>query len=271
MHESPLLISYGGGTNSVAMLVGLADLGERPDAIVFSDTGGEKPETYAHIETMDAWCRGRGWPGITVVRYAYASGEVETLEANCLKNRRMPSIAYGFKTCSERWKRRPQERWAATWDVAAAAWAGGSQVVKCIGYDADEPERKARADAVRRGPQDLRRYALRYPLVEWGWGRPECLEAIDRAGLPRPGKSACFFCPSSKPAEIIELADRHPDLLARALVMEDGAERSDGSSIVGLGRYFRWADVVAGDRAQCKLFAPPTETPCDCYDGDGDE
>ena len=35
------IVSYGGGTNSTAMLVGLWERGERPDAIVFADTGGE--------------------------------------------------------------------------------------------------------------------------------------------------------------------------------------------------------------------------------------
>ena len=44
-----IVVSYGGGTNSVAMLVGLHERGLRPDAIVFADTGGEKPNTYGHM------------------------------------------------------------------------------------------------------------------------------------------------------------------------------------------------------------------------------
>jgi len=47
-----LCVSFGGGTNSTAMLIGLWERGIRPDFITFEDTGGEKPHTYKHIEDM---------------------------------------------------------------------------------------------------------------------------------------------------------------------------------------------------------------------------
>jgi hypothetical protein len=251
------------------MLVGLAERGEAPDGIVFADTGGEKPETYVHVGAVDKWCRARGWPGVDVVRHASAAGVVESLEENCLRMGRMPSIAYGYKACSDRWKRRPQERWASTWAPALASWARGEPVTKLIGYDADEPERKQRADELERGPQELARYRYRYPLMEWGWGRRECVGAIARAGLPQPGKSSCFFCPSMRRAEVRALASDHPDLMARALAMEAAAGPSGG--IMGLGRRWSWADLVASDAAQGRLFPEPQiEEPCGCYDG-GDE
>lgn len=34
-----MMVSYGGGTNSTAMLIGMVERGERPDAILFADTG----------------------------------------------------------------------------------------------------------------------------------------------------------------------------------------------------------------------------------------
>lgn len=37
------------------LLVGMAERGVRPDLILFADTGGEKPETYEFVNTMDAW------------------------------------------------------------------------------------------------------------------------------------------------------------------------------------------------------------------------
>ena len=36
-----LVVSFGGGTNSTAMLVGMSERGIIPDAILFADTGGE--------------------------------------------------------------------------------------------------------------------------------------------------------------------------------------------------------------------------------------
>ena len=48
--------------------------------------------------------------------------------------------------------------------------------------------------------------------MEWGWARDDCIQQIEAAGLPQPGKSSCFFCPSMRAEEIIHLRDHHPDL-----------------------------------------------------------
>lgn len=61
--------------------------------------------------------------------------------------------------------------------------------------------------------------------------------AIERAGLPNPGKSACFFCPASKKHEIRELAKLYPELADRAIAMEDNAALD---TVKGLGRSFAW-------------------------------
>ena len=62
--------------------------------------------------------------------------------------------------------------------------------------------------------------------MEWGWDRNRCIQEIRDAGLPLPGKSSCFFCPSMKRREIRTLYHRYPDLLARALAIEDGTAQS---------------------------------------------
>jgi len=41
----PLIAAYGGGVNSTAMLIGFVERNIKPDHIIFSDTGGERPET----------------------------------------------------------------------------------------------------------------------------------------------------------------------------------------------------------------------------------
>ncbi|HUC76710.1 MAG TPA: hypothetical protein VMS04_15520, partial [Vicinamibacterales bacterium] len=109
----------------------------------------------------------------------------------------------------------------------------------------------------------------RYPLIEWGWGRGECVQAIARVGLPQPGKSACFFCPSSKKIEIFDLRERYPNLMKRALAMEANAELT---SIKGLGRSFAWADLLTAKDATTDLFSESTvEIACECYDGEGEK
>lgn len=267
MNDVPIIVSYGAGTNSTALLVGLAERNERPDAIVFADTGGETPESYAYVETVDAWLAAMGWPSITRVRHRSEAHGEETLEANSLRTSHMPSIAYGFRSCSQKFKRDPQDRWARSWGPCVASWAAGQPVVKMLGFDADEPQRAARSKAAQAADATARkRWSLRYPLIEWGWGRQECVEAIARAGLPQPGKSACFFCPMSKPREVWALHDNHPELFARACAMEAAGEPFSGR-IKGLGSYFSWRELVK----QGRLFVPGVdrgEVPCDCFDGD---
>lgn len=66
--ETVSVVSYGGGVNSLAMLVGMHERLMMPHAIVFSDTRGEKPETYEHIEKhVRPWLRAVGFPELTVV------------------------------------------------------------------------------------------------------------------------------------------------------------------------------------------------------------
>lgn len=257
------ILAYGGGVNSTAMIVGMIERGERADAVVFADTGGELPETYAYLEKMRSYLRAHDWPDLVIVRRAHNDGE--TLEANCLRYGKLPSIAYGFKTCSTEYKKRPTERWARTWALAVDAWARGEKVVKFLGYDADEPHRFTRIR--QEGP-----YVIRCPLIEQDWGRAECVEAIKRAGLPDAPKSSCFFCPSRRPSNVIALAGSHPEYFARARAIEKAAASEDEkmgkrSEIRGLARRWTWGEIVAGAAAQCALFG---ETPCDCYDGSDD-
>lgn len=240
------IVSYGAGTNSTAMLVEMVRRGENCDAVVFSDTGGERPETYEHVLVFSEWLASHGYPTITAVANDGMHG---TLEAECLTHKRLPAVAYGFSSCSDKYKRRPFKKW-----LKAQAF---DEVTVCIGFDADEPHRAERGASIDDG------YQKRYPLIEWNMGREECLETIAAAGLELPGKSACFFCPNSKKHEIFDLRDRHPQLLARALAMEGNAELS---SIKGLGRSYSWGDLIRLDAAQGK-FDFAHDMPCGCYDG----
>lgn len=251
--------AWGGGVNSTAMIV-VWLLAEKPlDLILFADTGGEKPETYAYRDTFAAWIDKR-------VPFYTVKGNYRdpTLEAESLRSRTLPSLAYGFKKCSLKWKRQPQDAFCNNWDLTRAAWKRGEKVVKLIGYDAGE-ERRAKIASDEK-------YDYCYPLIELGMDRKACVSAIVEAGLPSPPKSSCFFCPASREAEILDLSANHPDLLQRALAIEAGGMSTvttvGEGAIKGLGRSFAWRDVIATDRRQGKLFAP--EIACDCYD-EGEE
>jgi len=109
-------------------------------------------------------------------------------------------------------------------------------------------------------------FIVTFPLVEWGMGREECLQTICKAGLPSPGKSACFFCPSSKPHEVRKLAVTHPDLMERALAMEANAQENL-TSVKGLGRNWAWKDLLATDDMFEEEYHQTVDIACGCYDG----
>jgi hypothetical protein len=228
------VIADGLGANSTALLIQLSRGGIRPDLILFADTGSEKPETYAYIEIQRSWLRRVGFPDLIVVRRRGVRVPDQTLEDQCLRTGTLPSLAYGGKSCSLKWKVAPQDKFCNRWEPALRCWQSGQRVVKAIGYDA--------------GPSDGRRikefrdpkYRFWYPLREFGLDRAACIELIRSEGLPVPCKSACFFCPAMKKPELVQLQRDHPDLLERALEIEHRA-LPNLRSVQGLGRSFAWA------------------------------
>ena len=54
------IVSYGGGANSTALLIGLHQHRIPVDLILFADTGGEHPHTYAYLDIMDRWLKDHG-------------------------------------------------------------------------------------------------------------------------------------------------------------------------------------------------------------------
>ncbi|MBD2745809.1 hypothetical protein IC232_03770 [Microvirga sp. BT688] len=220
-NTSPILAALGLGVDSVAMLIELVEKGERVDAALFADTGGERPQTYAYLPIFKKWLEERGVP-LIVVKYEPKNFKnyppYRTLESNLLTNGTLPSKAFGFGSCSSKWKIQPQERWADAWEPARRCWAAGGKVIKLIGYDCSPADQKRYND--REGQHDAK-YEYRYPLRELGWKREDCIARIKKAGLPVPVKSACFFCPVTKPHELHEL---EKPLLRRIVLMEARAK-----------------------------------------------
>jgi hypothetical protein len=254
VESSPIFVSFGGGVNSTALLVGMHERGIVPSLVLFADTGGERPETLDHVRVMSDLVVGWGFPPVHTVRWEFRQSE--TLEQRCLRRHELPSLAYGHAGCSVKFKRQPIER-------AIRAWC--SETVNpyvrsrhAIGIDAGEEHRSADSGLWR-------------PLIDWGWDRDDCLAAISRAGIRRPIKSACFFCPASKPAEVLQLASTHPDLARRALRLERLA--TSAHSVRGLGRRWSWASLFTDSSSLTPNqpefdFLIPTEPPCACFDGD---
>jgi hypothetical protein len=266
--------SFGAGVDSTAMLVALHAAGIRPDVITFADTGAEKRPTLEHLVRMNSVLASWGWPLVTVCKkIPLASTGYLDLYGNCMKNQTLPSLAFGLKSCSIKWKQVVQDQFIKgalkgpnkcdPHPIWREYQITGRRISKLIGYDA--------------GPADVRRskklpladvdFNYCYPLQIIGWTRSDCVNAI-AATLGEdmvPIKSACFMCPASKIWELYWLAANDPELLERALLLErnaltgrhsrfdevefgaswldmvENAERFPSTSTtVGLGRDFAW-------------------------------
>lgn len=246
---APLTVAYGAGVDSTAMLVQFVRMGLRPELILFADVGSEKPETYEYLEYFDKWLQSKGFPEVTVVRYAMTEAgikarknrvareededddlgnrpidprEYKTIEQNMIYNRTYPSLAFGFQrhSCSSKWKLGPQlafiEHHEEFAPIAQAAWDAGLPVIRCIGFDASAGD-KGRRD---RTPDDVH-YLHWYPLQDWNWDRETCKKEIAAEGLKVPVKSACYFCPSSHDVELAKMVWSHPQFVEKIREMEN--------------------------------------------------
>ena len=260
-----LAVAFGGGTNSTAKLCGFRELGIKPDLILFADTGAEMPGTYEHVEEMRGVVKEWWGMDIETVRATYKKG-FEGLEGECLRLKNLPSLAYGTKKCSQKYKIAPQERYLRDW-----AKEQGEKSLKCaVGYDASEGYRRAKAMEGLDIGKGVYKFNW-YPLIEWGWMRQDCIDAIARHGITQPGKSACYFCPAMKRGEILRMKKKHPELFQRALKIEANAEVKSIGRGLG-GQSLRWENVDAEDEAQAKLWNWLDENdespiPCGCFDG----
>jgi hypothetical protein len=216
------VVAYGLGVDSTALLVGLVARKIRPDAILFADVGAEKDETYAYLPIINKYLKRHGFPTVTVVRYEPQNFKhyppYSTLEQNCLTNGTLPSEAFGFGSCSMKWKAAPQKKWLQSWAPAIECWANGGKIRRAIGFDNSGADKKRRCAAENIADKDFDYW---YPLQEWGWDRETCKAQIAAAGLPVPPKSSCFFCPNMQPSEVRELP---ADKLCRIVLMESRAK-----------------------------------------------
>ncbi|CAM5290986.1 hypothetical protein ATER59S_00539 [Aquamicrobium terrae] len=269
-----LAVCYGVGVDSTALLVALKLAGLRPRIITCADLNAEKRLTLDHLDQMQRILAQWGWPPVSMCRKKTLPGTgYDDLFGNCIANQTLPSLAFGMKSCSSKWKRIPQDQLikgvksgpnaAEPHPIWIEARRTGQRILKLIGYDCSPAD-------IRRSrnlPEADADFDYEYPLQILGWMRADCIDIITEVlGADHvPVKSACFFCPATKQWELFWLAAHEPDLLERALFLERNAltgrhSRFDevefgasweemvrsadrfpsSNTTVGLGRNFAW-------------------------------
>lgn len=204
--------SFGGGKQSMACLVlavqGVIDC----RLFLFANVGddSEHPDTVAYVRDV-------------AIPYAEANGielctvrhKSRTLyEDGMRENRRVPlpvklsNGAPGNRICTSDWKirviARELKRRGATKN---APWAVG------LGISTDEAHRANYNSRIAW-------QTIEYPLLDLRINRANCVGIVERAGLPVPPKSACWFCPFQSNRRWHELRTQRPELFQAACDLE---------------------------------------------------
>jgi len=257
-----IVVSWGAGTDSTSLVIEALRRGIRPDLIAFADTGSEMPHTYEFIKEFSLWLSLRGL-SLDVVKWIRQDGTFTALDEECLRDGDLPSRAYGLSGCTGKYKQQPIDGFVRRHPLFKEAIARGEVVERWMGYGADEPTRgRSKTNPQYDFFKKPEPWIWRAPLRDWGIGREESIALIDRAGLSQPGKSSCWLCPNMRESEIFGLAQHHPELMARALKIEDKARPGLRGGVKGLGRSFAWRDLLEGKPCEVQRG----EDPCGCHD-----
>ena len=212
-----------GGKDSSALAVHLRDRVPQLEYF-FCDTGAELPETYEYLTRLEVIL------GKPIARLNASRGFDHWFE---VFRGALPSPQ--MRWCTKNMKIKPIE-----------AWVGDASVISYVAIRADEANRKG---YISTKPN----IETVFPFIEDGVDHDGVMRILKDAGIGLPGyyewrsRSGCYFCFYQRKAEWVGLADRHPDLFARAVSIEQKVLRDAGadgdadfSATAMNGRQYTW-------------------------------
>tara|TARA_A100001515_G_scaffold109896_1_gene90777 strand:- start:1925 stop:2743 length:819 start_codon:yes stop_codon:yes gene_type:complete len=264
------ILSYGGGTNSTALLLEWVKRGYRLDAVIFADTGSEQPKTYDFINNyIVPYCEENNLPFHTV-KYTVGErargvkeGEWEADQEVAIYDwykymKILPSIK--DRGCTDKWKIQPIKK------LIKNKYPDSIQL---IGIDAGETRRAQRTRDPKTGEWVYLYPDKRYPLIDWNIDRKGCSKIIEEHGWPSPEKSGCYFCPFQPAKNWTELYNTSPDLFNKSLKLEVENRNFPNMTLMTTGpKRLDW--FKKGLDTQTSLFDfgdDDNHIPCACYDG----
>lgn len=235
MENKTQVMSYGGGRQTVAMLV-LVSRGilPKPDRIVTADTSREVGTTWSYLQEYAQPFVAKMGLTIEVAPHDLATVDIYGHNGNLL----LPvyTATGKFSTyCSGEWKSRVIDRYLRA--------DGISEGVRWVGFAFDERKRWNKKEDD--GP-----WKRRFPLVELMINSVDCPAIIASAGLPFPHKSRCWNCPHQTNEEWRKLP---PGEFEKACILDDEIRENDDRNGVFLHQSrvpLRQADLDAPDRRE---------------------
>jgi len=215
------IISLGAGVQSttMALMAAHGEIAPMPDAAIFADTQAEPQAVYDHlrwlmspnvlpfpvhvvtagsiIDGISEMTEGRRWASIPAY-VAGKDGRGAPITRQCTKEYKIEPI---HKKVRELIGLKPRQRGPK--ELTVIQW---------IGISLDEAQRAK--------PSGYGWIENRWPLIDKGMRRWDCLRWMEAHGYPEPPKSSCSFCPFHDNAMWRDLRDNHPDAWAQAVAVD---------------------------------------------------
>lgn len=225
-------IAYGGGTQSTALLI-LACRGEiqpRPSLAVFADTGDEPEWVYRTVAAGTAYAARYGIEVVTRSKGHALSREI--LDAADGKRTRFETTpAYTqsggalMQKCTQEFKIRVIHR-------EIRRRIGRRRNARAVGYIGI-----SRDEASRAKPSRVPWIEFRWPLIDLGLQRHECIRIVEDALGFIPKRSACVHCPYHSGDYWTMLKAESPQGYALACRVDEAYRRMAGKAGVAENAY----------------------------------
>jgi len=213
------LISLGAGVQSsvMALMAAREEIKPMPDAAIFADTQAEPSKVYEYLnwikeelpfpvhivshgdlKQIKIVTSKKGYKYVESMVPGYTTddaGKKGMVQRRCTKNYKIDPIARSIRNTYDIKYRRKE-----------------IQVTQWIGISLDEVQRMK--DSNYNWMQN------RWPLLEKGMTRSDCLSWIKKNNFKTPPKSACFFCPYMKDSQWIKLQKEDPESFENAIKFE---------------------------------------------------
>jgi hypothetical protein len=262
------VLSLGAGVQSttIALMAAHGEITPMPDCAVFADTQSEPQAVYEHLRWLTS-PNVLPFPVHIVTRGSLREQIVSGVSAEGRIDSRPPFFTSpdGMlrRQCTHDFKLVPIWRKVRELAGVAPRSPGPRQPVveQWIGISTDEAQRMK--------PAHFRWITNRWPLVEAGLSRRDCLAWLERHGYPKPAKSACTFCPYHSDAMWADMRANDPDSWADAVGIDELIRDGNWQQKRG-GKWFLHssrqplaeAPLTALERGQPDLFGNECEGVC---------
>lgn len=187
------VLSLGAGVQSttLALMAAHGEIGPMPDCGIFADTGWEPKAVYDHL----AWLMSANVLPFPIFLVSGGNIRDDIMKRSNTSGGRFAAVpwflkmpdgrkAMGRRQCTKEYKLYPIRRKVRAL-LGGKTPKGGAEV--WIGISTDE--------ALRMKQSTVQYMVNRWPLIEQGMSRADCLAWMKKHHYPEPPKSSCIGCP----------------------------------------------------------------------------